>query len=70
VTDFVAMGGVPDIYLVDIASPNDTHAPRSRSRGGVRQMGDFEKPLGRNSGESHKIVKRRLRRRASRHGLV
>ena len=47
----------PDIDLIDIASPNDTHAEIAIAAAQAGKMVMCEKPLGRNSGESAKMVK-------------
>ncbi|PYQ76868.1 MAG: oxidoreductase [Acidobacteria bacterium] len=55
-TDWRALVDRKDIDLIDIASPNDTHADiaSAAARGGKMVM--CEKPLGRNAGEAEKMV--------------
>src|SRR5438270_1242217 len=55
-TDWRALVDRKDIDLIDIASPNDTHADRASAaaRGGKMVM--CEKPLGRNAAEAEKMV--------------
>lgn len=57
VTDWRRLVESPDINLVDIASPNDTHAEIAIAAAEAGKMVMCEKPLGRNSGESERIVK-------------
>ena len=45
-----------DIDLIDIASPNDTHAEIAIAAAGAGKMVLCEKPLGRNAGESERMV--------------
>jgi len=47
----------PDIHLVDIASPNDTHAEIAIAAARAGKMVMCEKPLGRNAAESQAMVK-------------
>src|SRR3989442_2068945 len=55
-TDWRALVDRKDIDLIDIASPNDTHADiaSAAARGGKMVM--CEKPLGRNAAEAEKMV--------------
>ncbi len=57
VTDWHALVESPDIDLVDIASPNDTHAEIAIAAAQAGKMVMCEKPLGRNARESEEIVK-------------
>src|SRR3954447_1795800 len=47
----------PDIDLIDIASPNDTHAEIAIAAAKAGKMVMCEKPLGRNVAESEAMVK-------------
>jgi len=47
----------PDIDLIDIASPNDTHAEIAMAAAGAGKMVLCEKPLGRTAEEARKMVK-------------
>src|SRR5205085_11870360 len=47
----------PDIDLIDIASPNDTHAEIAIAAARAGKMVMCEKPLGRNAAESEAMVK-------------
>jgi len=55
-TDWRKLVESPNIDLVDIASPNDTHAEIAIAAAEAGKMVMCEKPLGRNAGESQKIV--------------
>jgi predicted dehydrogenase len=55
-TDWRKLVARPDIDLIDIASPNDTHAEIAIAAAQAGKMVMCEKPLGRNSGESAKMV--------------
>lgn len=46
----------PDIDLIDIASPNDTHAEIAIAAAEAGKMVTCEKPLGRNAAEAEKMV--------------
>jgi predicted dehydrogenase len=56
-TDWRKLVARQDIDLIDIASPNDTHAEIAIAAAETGKMVMCEKPLGRNSGESVKMVK-------------
>lgn len=56
-TDWRRMVASPDIDLVDIASPNDTHMEIAIAAAKAGKMVMCEKPLGRNAAESEKMVK-------------
>jgi predicted dehydrogenase len=56
-TDWRKLVGRPDIDLIDIASPNDTHAEIAIAAAQAGKMVMCEKPLGRNSAESAQMVK-------------
>jgi len=55
-TDWRALVERPDIDLIDIASPNDTHAEIAIAAAGAGKMVLCEKPLGRNAAESARMV--------------
>ncbi len=55
-TDWRAMVDREDIDLIDIASPNDTHAEIAISAARAGKMVLCEKPLGRNATESEQMV--------------
>jgi predicted dehydrogenase len=55
-TDWRKVVESPDIDLIDIASPNDTHAEIAIAAAKAGKMVMCEKPLGRNSAESEAIV--------------
>lgn len=55
-TDWRALVERPDIDLIDIASPNDTHAEIAIAAAGAGKMVLCEKPLGRNAAESERMV--------------
>ena len=55
-SDWRALVNSPDIDLVDIASPNDTHAEIAIAAAKAGKMVMCEKPLGRNSAESEAMV--------------
>ena len=56
-TDWRKMVESPAIHLVDIASPNDTHAEIAVAAAGAGKMVMCEKPLGRCAAESEAMVK-------------
>jgi predicted dehydrogenase len=56
-TDWRKLVEAPDIDLIDIASPNDTHAEIAIAAAGAGKMVMCEKPLGRNPAESEAMVK-------------
>jgi myo-inositol 2-dehydrogenase/D-chiro-inositol 1-dehydrogenase len=55
-TDWRKMVESPEIDLVDIASPNDTHLEIAVAAAAARKIVMCEKPLGRNAAESEKMV--------------
>src|ERR1700734_889449 len=55
-TDWRALIRREDIDLIDIASPNDTHAEIAIAAADAGKMGMCEKPLGRNAAETQKMV--------------
>ncbi|HZZ61817.1 MAG TPA: Gfo/Idh/MocA family oxidoreductase [Roseiarcus sp.] len=55
-TDWRRLLARPDIDLIDIASPNDTHAEIAIAAADAGKMVMCEKPLGRNAGEAAKMV--------------
>ena len=55
-TDWRKVVESPDIDLIDIASPNDTHAEIAIAAAKAGKMVMCEKPLGRNGAESEAIV--------------
>ena len=55
-TDWRALIDSPDIDLIDIASPNDTHADIAIAAAQAGKMVLCEKPLGRNARESEAMV--------------
>jgi myo-inositol 2-dehydrogenase/D-chiro-inositol 1-dehydrogenase len=55
-TDWRKLIARPDIDLIDIASPNDTHAEIAIAAAEAGKMVMCEKPLGRNAGEAAKMV--------------
>ena len=55
-TDWRKLVARPDIDLIDIASPNDTHAEIAIAAAEAGKMVMCEKPLGRNAGEAAKMV--------------
>src|SRR5690242_6323760 len=55
-TDWRALVNSPDIDLVDIASPNDTHAEIAIAAAKAGKMVMCEKPLGRNAAEAESMV--------------
>jgi len=57
VTDWRKLVDSPDIDVVDIASPNDTHAEIATAAAKAGKMVLCEKPLGRNPAESEAMVK-------------
>src|SRR5476649_818390 len=56
VTDWRALVDSKDIDLIDIASPNDTHAEIAIAAAKAGKMVMCEKPLGRNAAESEAMV--------------
>jgi myo-inositol 2-dehydrogenase/D-chiro-inositol 1-dehydrogenase len=56
-TDWRRLVESPDIDLIDIASPNDTHAEIAIAAAKAGKMVMCEKPLGRNARESEAMVK-------------
>lgn len=56
VTDWRRLVESPEIDLIDIASPNDTHAEIAIAAAQAGKMVMCEKPLGRNAGESEPMV--------------
>jgi len=56
VTDWRALVDSKEIDLIDIASPNDTHAEIAIAAAQAGKMVMCEKPLGRNAGESETMV--------------
>jgi predicted dehydrogenase len=55
-TDWRTLIARPDIDLIDIASPNDTHAEIAVAAAQAGKMVMCEKPLGRNAGEAQRMV--------------
>ena len=55
-TDWRALVARPDIDLIDIASPNDTHADIAVAAARSGKMVLCEKPLGRSAAESQRMV--------------
>ncbi|MGA2737783.1 MAG: Gfo/Idh/MocA family oxidoreductase [Bryobacteraceae bacterium] len=55
-TDWRELVARPDIDLIDIASPNDTHAEIAIAAAEAGKMVLCEKPLGRNAAESERMV--------------
>ena len=55
-TDWRKLVARPDIDLIDIASPNDTHAEIAIAAAEAGRMVLCEKPLGRNAAESARMV--------------
>jgi len=55
-TDWRALVESPDIDLIDIASPNDTHAEIAIAAAQAGKMVMCEKPLGRNAAEAEAMV--------------
>ncbi len=55
-TDWRKLIARPDIDLIDIASPNDTHAEIAIAAAGAGKMVLCEKPLGRNAAEAERMV--------------
>jgi myo-inositol 2-dehydrogenase/D-chiro-inositol 1-dehydrogenase len=55
-TDWRELIDSPEIDLIDIASPNDTHAEIAIAAAKAGKMVMCEKPLGRNAGESEAMV--------------
>jgi hypothetical protein len=69
-TDWRKVVESPDIDIVDIASPNDTHAEIAVTAAKAGKIVMCEKPLGRNPAESEAMVEGRRRRGRSQLGLV
>ena len=55
-TDWRELVARDDIDLIDIASPNDTHAEIAIAAAKAGKMVMCEKPLGRNAAEAEKMV--------------
>jgi myo-inositol 2-dehydrogenase/D-chiro-inositol 1-dehydrogenase len=55
-TDWRALVARPDIDVIDIASPNDTHHDIALAAASAGKMVMCEKPLGRNAGEARAMV--------------
>jgi predicted dehydrogenase len=55
-TDWRKLVARPDIDLIDIASPNDTHAEIAIAAAAAGKMVLCEKPLGRNAAEAEQMV--------------
>lgn len=55
-TDWRSLVARPDIELIDIASPNDTHAEIAIAAAAAGKMVLCEKPLGRNADEAERMV--------------
>lgn len=55
-TDWRALVARPDIDVIDIASPNDTHAEIAVAAARAGKMVLCEKPLGRNAAESRRMT--------------
>ena len=55
-TDWRALVARPDIDLIDIASPNDTHLEIALAAAAAGKMVMCEKPLGRSAAESRQMV--------------
>src|SRR5580765_4971674 len=55
-TDWRSVVESPDIDLIDIASPNDTHADIAIAAARAGKMVMCEKPLGRNAAEAESMV--------------
>jgi myo-inositol 2-dehydrogenase/D-chiro-inositol 1-dehydrogenase len=55
-TDWRKLAARKDIDLIDIASPNDTHAEIAIAAAEAGKMVMCEKPLGRNAAESERMV--------------
>ena len=68
-TDWRKLIERPDIDLIDIASPNDTHAEIAIAAAKAGKMVMCEKPLGRNAGESEAMVNA-VEAAGVQHGLV
>src|SRR5207249_8918695 len=56
-TDWRKLVARKDIDLIDIASPNNTHAEIAIAAAGAGKMVFCEKPLGMNGGEAAKMVR-------------
>lgn len=56
-TDWRELVESPEIDLIDIASPNDTHAAIAAAAARTGKMVMCEKPLGRNAAEAEEMVK-------------
>src|SRR4030081_504581 len=57
ITDWRKLVDSPEIDLIDIASPNDTHAEIAIAAAAAGKMVMCEKPLGRNAVESEAMVR-------------
>ena len=69
-TDWRKLVERPDIDLIDIASPNDTHAEIAIAAAQAGKMVLCEKPLGRNAAEAEGMVRSGGGRGRAQHGLV
>ncbi len=69
-TDWRALVARDDIDLIDIASPNDTHAEIAVAAAAAGKMVTTEKPLARGGAESERMVEAVEARRRAEHGLV
>ena len=69
-TDWRALVESPDIDLIDIASPNDTHAEIAIAAAKAGKMVMCEKPLGRNGAEAESHGEGGGGGRRAQHGLV
>ena len=69
-TDWRRLVESPEIDLIDIASPNDTHAEIAIAAAQAGKMVMCEKPLGRNGAEARGHDQGRGSRRRGQHGLV
>ncbi len=69
-TDWRRLVDAPDIDLIDIASPNDTHEEIATAAARAGKMVMCEKPLGRNPAESERMVQGGGSGGRSQHGLV
>ena len=69
-TDWRRMVESPEIDLMDIASPNDTHLEIAVAAARAGKMVMCEKPLGRNARESELMVEAVEEARVAEHGVV
>ena len=69
-TDWRKLVGSPDIDLVDIASPNDTHAEIAIATAAAGKMVTCDKPLGRNPVEAEAMVTAVETSDVAKHGVV